>query len=97
MTSTIKAHNILTENRTVQLTWNSTSNPFASGTVNLAKDGYVPISVGYSIVGTGATTVYASSFLLDANATLSYSFRCSNAVSSTTQNSVLIDVKYIRA
>lgn len=87
---------ILTESRTIQLTWASTSNPYASGTVNLAKDGYVPISAGYTLTGTGASAIYASSFRLDGNGILSYSFRSVNTPSSTTQNGVTIDVKYIR-
>jgi hypothetical protein len=97
MTSTIKAHNILTETFNVQLTYASTSNPYATGSINVAKDGYVPISASYTVTGTSGSTVFASDFRLRDDNMLEYAFRNSSGVSSTTQNRVAITVKYIRA
>lgn len=97
MTSTIKAHNILSENRTVQLTYGSTSNAYATGNVNVAKDGYVPISASYTVAGTSSSTVYASNFRLREDNVVEFAFRNAGGASSVTQNSVVITVKYIRA
>jgi len=97
MTSTIKAHNILTETFNIQLTYASTSNAYASGNVNVAKEGYIPISASFVITGAGGSTVYPSIFRLNENDVVEYAFRNGSGVSSTTQNRVAVTVKYIRA
>lgn len=92
----LNEQNILTEDRTVQLTYASTSNAYATGSVNVAKDGYVPISASYAVTGTGGSTVFASIFRLRRDDVLEFAFRNGGGVSSVTQNSVTITVKYIR-
>lgn len=95
--SVIKARNILTESKTIQLTWNSASNPYAQGNVDLNKNGYIPISVSYTITGTGGTQIFASAFRLAGDGRLEYSVRNTGTPGSLTQNSIVITTKYIRA
>ena len=79
----------------VQITWTSTSNPYAQLDKNVALAGYTPISFTIIPTGTGASTIYMYNQDLSSN-TITVGLRMNGNPSSTTQNKVNIKVLYAK-
>ena len=86
----------VTASQDVTLTWTSTSNPYCSGIVNIARPGWKPVSIGFSTTGGGATNIVPYRFFLNGE-DIQYGFRMyDNTPSTLTQNGVSLVVTYIR-
>lgn len=79
----------------VQITWTSTSNPYAQVEKNVALAGYTPISFTVMPTGSGGTTIYM--FNQDLwNNTVTVGLRMDGTPASTTQNKVQFKVLYAK-
>lgn len=82
---------------TQQITWYSTANPTYSGYVNIALDGYTPISATYQTNGSLSSFAHISSCRIVDKTRLYLEIRMHNtSPSSTTQNTISFDVVYVQ-
>lgn len=80
----------------LQLTYYSTSNPFAEHSFDVTKTGYTPIAVSYWVTGTGASFVAVYVCCINGNAVQFCARRVNNNPESTTQNKVTLVVTYVK-
>lgn len=86
---------VVKEAKQFQLTYNSTSNPYADGIFDITKAGYTPISVCYWIIGTNSSAVFCSCCCLDGN-TVRVTARSTVTPTSTTVNSIILNITYVK-
>lgn len=79
-----------------QITWYSTSNPYAEHSYDVSKTGYTPIAVSFWTSGTGSSTIAVSTCCIDGNNIEFHARMMNNTPSSTTQNTVTFEVTYIK-
>lgn len=91
---------IKTKQYTSTITWASTSNPFGDVYTDIEIDGWTPINLSYLIGGSLSSFVFGSQIEIKESNGTTYAhgyFRMTGATpSSTTQNSVIWTVVYIK-
>ena len=95
-TSKIQYRDIVTETYTYDITWTSTSNPGRPFNIDITKDGYTPIGIGYQFTGTGSTYCMLSRAQIDGNTFYGSARMVGNTPTSTTVNSIEVYITYIR-
>ena len=92
------ANFVVVENKTVQITYASTTNAYYAHSGSVAKSGYTAVGVaGYVTTGTSATMMIYPEMRIYNN---ELKFQCRNlatSISSTTQNSVIVSILYVKS
>ena len=80
----------------IQITWNSTANPYAQVLQNVALAGYTPLTFNWVIIGTGSTSVHPYAAYFEGQYAV-LSLRMQGQQPSTiTQNTCNIEVVYVK-
>lgn len=95
-TSIMKYRDIVRQRFTEQITWDSTSNPYGYVEFDVAKNGYTPVGVGYGFTGTSSSAIYCSSLTWDKSKVYARVRMSPYTPTSTTQNSMTVNVTYMR-